>query len=297
MNILIFGSNGRLGRELVERLKSDHQVKALIRSDCDLLYFPNKAGELVVNHYPDVVINASAKNGLEACQKRAFDAFQVNTAALAAMALGAKLCGAMFISFSTDYVFSGDPLGLYEDTPTKPWGVYGRTKLWGEEAIALCTDNYLVFRLSSLYGRDFAGVLQPIKQVDNGAGTISNPVKVLHQYATPTSTKVVADAVSYILDKYSRKDWSRLRGVYHLATKAQGLTKVKFTERLLTSYFGASPNNGAWHITEGKLPEPRPIYMELRSDKFEQTFDYKLPTWDTALEEFLPLITQSGRIP
>lgn len=295
MNVLIFGGTGRLGQELKTRLQRDHFVTALTRVDGDLIN-TSIIWTLVHQHKPDVIINATAKNGLEACKKDPFEAFQVNAAAPAAMAAVAKICGALMIHFSTDYVFSGDPLGLYENTPTKPWGIYGRTKLWGEEAVALCAERYFVFRLSSLYGRDLSGVLQPIKQVQEGAGTPKNPVKVLHQYGSPTSTRMVADAVAHVINNFGRGDWLRLSGVYHLATKTpMGLSKVEFTQYLLMICFGSQPNGGAWNIVEGKLPEPRPIYTELRSDKFEKTFDYLLPTWREALDDMLPLLSKAEK--
>lgn len=289
MNILIFGSNGRLGQALVESLQPHHFITKVTRADGDLIDAAWIASDIINRSRPDVVINASAKNGLEACRDNPFEAVQVNAAAPTIMADAAKACSALMIHFSTDYVFSGSPTGLFEDTPIQPWGVYGRTKRWGEEGVALCAENYFIFRLTSLYGKDLSGVLQPIKQVQDGAGTSSNPVKVLHQFSAPTSTHVVADAVSHVLG-FSRESWEHLKGIYHIATKASGLSKVDFTQYLLCAYFGQGTNGGGWHIVEGNLPEPRPVYTELRADKFERVFRYEFPEWYKALNEMLPLL-------
>lgn len=291
MNIYIFGYTGRLGRELEKRLGREHFVWPFGRSQVDVTNLRDVVTEIEASK-PDVVINATAMNGLEACKNDPLEAIEVNTTAPAAMAAACKNAGALLIHFSSDYVFSGDILGLYEDTPTRPWGIYGKTKLWGEEAIRMCAGSFFVFRLSSLYGHDMAGVLEPLKQAQRGAGTPGNPVKVLHQYCAPTSTRLVAEAVVHVLGEFDKEWWQKHSDVYHLASQAHsngesGVSKLNFTRYLLHHVYG-DPSWGPWSVAEGTLPEPRPIHTVLKSVKFEETFKYKMPTWREDLNSFLP---------
>jgi dTDP-4-dehydrorhamnose reductase len=278
--IMIFGSNGRLGRELCRRFSQseDHDIIDFCRDDLDLTEISRIPSE--ISYYcPDAVINASAFNGIEQCKNDPSSAILINATAVAAMAAACKARDIPFVHYSTDYVFSGDNFGLFEDTPINPWGLYGKSKRWGEEATSWCAGKYFVFRLSSIYGFDISGVLDPLKQAARGKGDKSDPIRVLPQICAPASTRLVADATFHAL-----RNLDVPSGIYHL-TSSQPVWKIQFAEYLLNLV-----NRPDCIVKEGVLADPRPIYSVLVSRKFADVFNYQLPDWRTDLELTLPTL-------
>jgi dTDP-4-dehydrorhamnose reductase len=289
MKVLLFGSTGKVGSELADRLPKDgHNVVALTRKDGDLSN-PFIADKLIELDNPEVVINATAFNGLEACAKEPELAFTINSAAVAHMAIACSKINALFIHLSTDYVFTGHPdkRRLTEEDPVKPCGIYGFTKRAGEEAALAFNSKTLVLRLSSIYGRTFSGPIDAIRQAKEGKGTQDNPILVLHQICCPTSARVVADAIAKVLLKIAflgRGD--NLYGIYHLAT-TEPVWKKRFSESILIQW---SEFKSLYTVCEGTLPIARPIHTALDSSKFISVFGYDLPTWRQDFAATLPFI-------
>lgn len=275
MNITLVGPTGRVGSELFDVLKHKHSVNVITRIDCDLNE-PEKVGRLIRIRKPHVVINAAAYNGMEPCDKDPMMALEINAIAPAIMAAACKDIGARFIHYSTDYVFSGHETGLYENTPTKPSGRYGWSKLKGEEMVSVVGDRWLIFRLSSIYGRSYSGPIDPINQVLQGKGTKENPIKVLHQFCAPTSAREVAIATQHVIEGYPT-----VTGLFHLAT-SEGVWKKDFAKYIIHRVF-----NKDFVVEEGTLPVPRPVYTQLISDKFETTFKLGLRHWESDFEQML----------
>lgn len=210
---------------------------------------------------------------MEACQANPLQALEVNCTAPAIMADAAKKVGALFIHFSTDYVFSGDEAGLYEDTQTNPSGLYGLSKLRGEEMVKICGESYLIIRLSSIYGRTFGGPTDPINQALDGKGlSRNNPIKVLRQLCAPTSARLVAEAVKHVIDTDQTKLFA---DVYHFAT-SEAVWKKNFSEAILQMW---KYRDQGWVVEEGTLPVARPVYTVLKSKSFGEIFDFPIPNW------------------
>lgn len=274
---MIVGPTGRLGQELVSILKFDHQLDLINRLSTDFTASVEKIGRIIRTHKPEVVINATAMNGMEQCAKDPFSAIEINAIVPGVMAGACKDIDARFIHFSTDYVFNGCEGGLREDTFPAPCGTYGRSKYNGEELVQTVGGNYLIFRVSSLYGRMWAGAVEAVNQVLQGKGTAENPIKVLHQFCAPTSTRMVAKAIKHVVENTSDG-----RGLYHLAT-SHGIWKNRFAEWITYEIFGKD-----FVVQEGTLAVPRPEHTQLISTLFEKRFDYKLPSVFTDFSEMLP---------
>lgn len=287
MHIMVFGINGKVGSELIERLTTDH-ITGLTRADADLSQ-PLSAAKWIATQRPDVVINCAAMNGMESVAKNPHLAFLINAAAPAVMAHECAQVGALFIHYSTDYVFNGsrEEESIEETWTPHPTGVYGWTKRAGEDAVTTCGDAYYIFRLSTIYGRQFAGPLDPITQAAKGAGTLSNPIKVIRQFCAPTSARLVADATAHAIKAVSREGWREARGIYHLATR-EGAWRHDFVAWALAAAKVAIERPLAFK--DAKLPLPRPLHSFLCSDKFQARFGYKLPTWREDLAATLPLM-------
>lgn len=278
MRIMIVGPTGRLGQELVAVLKFDHQLDLVNRLSTDFTASVEKVGNIIRTHKPEVVINATAMNGMEQCAADPMSAIEINAMAPAIMAGACKDIGALFIHYSTDYVFQGHEGGLYEHTPPCPTGVYGMSKFQGEEHIKTIGGQSLILRVSSLYGRAWAGAVEAVNQVSShGRGTKENPIKVLHQFCAPTSTRLVAKATKHVIENYPDA-----RGLYHLAT-SHGIWKNRFAEWITHKVFDVD-----FVVQEGTLAVPRPVHTQLVSAAFEERFNYHLSSVFTDFEAMLP---------
>ena len=283
MRITIIGNTGKVGSELVSVLQFTHQIDTINRIDCDLEKEPEKVGRLIQIRKPDIVINATAKNGMEQCAADPMAALEVNAVAPAIMANACKNIGAFFIHFSTDYVFSGKQGGLYETDPLKPSGQYGWSKARGEEMVQFVGDKWAIFRLSSVYGRQWSGPVDPINQVLQGKGTKENPIKVLHQFCCPTSSRTIARAINEVI-----ASGIPIRGIYHLAT-SRGVWKKEYAQHITKAVFQRD-----FVVEEGTLAVPRPVDTMLMTDKFQKVFG-GLPHWRTdfdAMRSFMPKIPE-----
>lgn len=276
MHVMIFGARGKVGSALVERFTrtSDH-VTALTRDDCNLLQ-PTHCGKWIATQRPDVVINATAMNGMEQCDRDPHLAFLVNAAAPLVMAREAQAVGALFVHYSTDYVFSGSApvMPMTESWYVAPSGMYGWSKWMGENAIERTHTPGFIFRLSSVWGNQLGGVLGVLKQACDGQGTEERPIKVLRQWCAPTSAWLIADATAHAVESLSREDWPTDAEVFHLAT-SEPVWKKAHAEWLLKTIFPAEDHV----VQEGELAVPRPVYSFLSSLKFQERFHYPLPDW------------------
>lgn len=273
MRILILGATGNVGRALVRRL--DHHSLYCVegRSDADITNL-DRLTALIGSQQPAVIINATAMNGMEACQADPVTAFMTNAVAPTKIAELAANIDALFIHFSTDYVLPGHDmtaLMMDEGILPDPWGIYGYSKYAGELGIeAICT-NTITLRLSSIYGDTPSGPTQVLEQARRGRGTVENPIEVLRQFTCPTSARLVADATAHIIDTVPCGRWPEVAGLYHFAT-SKAVWKKDFAKFVLGPDLLVVEGTG--------LEMERPLCSVLDSSKFERTFGYKIPTYE-----------------
>ncbi|MES9898643.1 MAG: NAD(P)-dependent oxidoreductase [Sedimenticola sp.] len=150
--VLILGHTGKMGLALCDAFADDYEVVGLNSSDFNAI----NANSLLTHikaHSPDIVINTAAALGIDVCEQNPLSAFQVNTAFPRFLAEISNQHNFQLIHFSTDAVFSDAEGGYYseEDRPS-PLNVYGATKLAGDWSVADVADNYLIARISVLFG-------------------------------------------------------------------------------------------------------------------------------------------------
>lgn len=207
--VLLFGANGQLGHDLLNRLKDEYDVTGIVRDDCDVTDIAS-VEQAIVGHKPGIIINCVAYNKVEDAENNVELAYAVNAFAPYHMAKLANSIGAIFVHVSTDYVFDGTKGSAYlESDPTCPINVYGLSKRDGEELALLAVNECYVFRTSGLYGLNSGGgkgynfVTRMLRSCDGEVQVVDD------QFVSPTYTVDLADAIYGILKRRAPF------GVYH----------------------------------------------------------------------------------
>ena len=150
MKILITGSSGQVGHALVKNL-NNHQIIPLTRKDCNLDK-PDQIKKIIDRHLPDLIINSAAYTAVDHAESEKDLAYRINCDAPKVIAQKAYECNIPLFHFSTDYVFNGEKeYGYLEDDIAHPLGIYGKSKLAGENAIREVGGQFYIFRTSWVY--------------------------------------------------------------------------------------------------------------------------------------------------
>lgn len=236
MKILLFGATGRLGKRVREALMKKHDI--IMPAHTQMPVESKRLPEYIDSIRPQIIINCSAYNGLEACRENPRGAMEVNCMAVGVMAAEAMRIKCGFIHFSTDYA---EPAV----------DIYGATKYAGEK-LALIYSGATVFRIMSIYDpRDMAGSLSPVKGFIEGKGKIDSPIKVFYQITAPTYTGWLAKVTAAFVEKYG---WKDAPGFYCMAPFGK-TRKLNFGHEAVKLFCGSN----YCVIEEGAdLPIPRP---------------------------------------
>lgn len=287
MRIVLIGKNGQLGCEFQLTLPILGEVFHLSRNELDLT-IPASINKTITELKPKIIINASAYTEVDLAESQVDRALLVNAAAPGILAETARQLGAVFVHYSTDYVFDGNTQRPYtENDPTTPINEYGKSKYLGEQNIQQAGDAYLIFRTSwvySLRGNSF------VNKVLGWARKHSTLKIVSDQISSPTWARALAEVTTAALmgnrDGLVEKVRER-RGIYHLA--GSGFTsRYEWAKRILA----LDPNRTGQLVQsiepvsseEFPTPAQRPLFTALDCSKFEQTFGLQLPGWEESLQ-------------
>ncbi|MDE7305402.1 MAG: dTDP-4-dehydrorhamnose reductase [Alistipes sp.] len=279
MNILVTGANGQLGSSLRNAARNSND-NYLFTDVADLDITDTRAVEkMVADNGIEVVINCAAYTNVDKAEDDSELAETLNAGAVRNLARAVKACNGTLIHISTDYVFGG-ALGntpRKEDEPANPTGVYGKTKLHGEQAIFDSGCSHLIFRtawLYSEYGKNFVKTMLDL--------TASRPELnvVFDQAGTPTYAQDLADALVRIV---SDRKFAGREGVYHYSN--EGVCSWYDFTRMIASIAGhASCDIRPCHSDEFPSKVVRPSYSVLDKTKFKETFGLEVPYWVDSLK-------------
>ncbi|NMA07107.1 MAG: dTDP-4-dehydrorhamnose reductase [Ruminococcaceae bacterium] len=288
MKILVTGSNGQLGSELINRLNDNERKPgnlpvSLINSevlgiDIDVLDITDevKVREFVQNGRFDCVINCAAFTNVDKAEESIEQATAVNTTAPGFLAKVASETGAKFIHISTDYVFSGEgDIPFKENDVKKPNTVYGKTKLAGEDLVLSNNSDSLIVRTAWLYGyrgRNF------VKTIVNLAKERDIITVVNDQFGNPTNAADLAQSI-LMLTSIGAK------GIYH-CTNSGICSWYEFAKEIV----GLSRlDSKVVPCTTEEFPSPakRPKFSALDNSKLEKTLGIKMRSWQEAIKEYL----------
>ena len=317
MNILVTGANGQLGNEMrivtkgsndryiftdvcdehpesiemLHKLAGDDVDTSIIKLDITNL---DAIRTMVKENDIKVIVNCAAwtnVDGAEDPEKYGLVEL-LNAKAPENLAIAMKEVDGLLVHISTDYVFGGDPYNTpcKEDQKGTPTGVYGLTKLQGEQAIQSTGVNHLIFRTAWLYsefGKNF------VKTMLNLTATKPQLKVVFDQVGTPTYARDLADVILTALEDYklslnsqpSTLNYAK-SGIYHFSN--EGVCSWFDFTKMIAEYAG---NSGCGiqpcHSDEFPSPVKRPAYSVLDKTKIKETFGLKVPYWTDSLQKCL----------
>jgi dTDP-4-dehydrorhamnose reductase len=284
MKILVAGAQGQLARALAEaaRRHGSHQVVALGRPQLDLLDHATIA-KAMADLEPDLLVNAAAYTAVDKAESDMETAFAVNRDGAGALAAAARASDIPITHVSTDYVFDGRKIGAYVETDaTNPLGVYAKSKLEGELAVASANPRHLILRTAWLYAPYGANFLRTMLRLARERPELR---VVDDQHGQPTYVPHLAEAILAIAKALSNKQGQGRWGTYHIAaggeTTWHGFAGaiVRAGARLGTPQVPVIP------ITTAEYPTlaARPANSRLDCSKLERTFGVRLPHWQQGL--------------
>ncbi len=294
MNILVTGANGQLGNEMriVATDSSDNyifsdinQLEGVETAYLDITDF-DAVQAFVSDNNIDAIINCAAYTNVDAAETNEALAETLNAKAPENLAKAIKAVDGLLVHISTDYVFGGDPYNTpcREDQKGTPTGVYGLTKLHGEEAIQKTDCNYIIIRTAWLYsefGKNFC------KTMLNLTATKPELKVVFDQVGTPTYALDLAKVIKIIVEKF---DESKI-GIYNYSNEGV-CSWFDFAKMIARISKQNSCDINPCHSDEFPSPVVRPSYSVLDKTKIKEVFDLKIPYWVDSLEQCITSINK-----
>ncbi|PAA16143.1 dTDP-4-dehydrorhamnose reductase [Pseudomonas fragi] len=283
MNILVSGKTGQVAVELQKHLAGQGNLTVLGRDVLDLSQ-PEQIRAQVRAHKPDLIIIAAAHTAVDQAESEPELAFAINASAPGVFAEEAAALGIPLIHYSTDYVFDGSkPAPYTEDDATNPLGVYGKSKLAGELAIAASGAQHLILRTSWVYsthGKNFLLTMQRLLQERPELRVVAD------QIGAPTWAGTIARSTRALIERWQAGD-AGAWGTYHLTAQGE------------TSWFGFTQAIAAHLSAQGKTcatlepipasayptPAARPQNSRLDCSKLAREWGVTQPDWEAALSE------------
>jgi dTDP-4-dehydrorhamnose reductase len=280
MNILVTGANGQLGNCIRNASKSsaDNYIFTDV-AELDITD-ANAVGRMVADNEVSVIINCAAYTNVDKAEDDAAFAEVLNADAVRNLAEAVKANNGTLIHVSTDYVFGGNfgntPRG--EDEIANPTGVYGETKLHGEQTIKQSGVKALIFRtawLYSEYGKNF------VKTMLNLTAEKPQLKVVFDQCGTPTYAQDLADAIFRIVET---RRYEGNEGIYHYSNEGV-CSWFDFTKMIAEIAGTTGCDIQPCHSSEFPSKVVRPAYSVLDKTKFKETFGITIPYWTDSLKK------------
>jgi dTDP-4-dehydrorhamnose reductase len=286
MKILVTGANGQVGHCLQQQLsESNWEFVALTRAELDISD-AHAVENTVQQIRPDIIINAAAYTAVDKAEQERELAFAINRDGPANLARAAKQINAAIFHISTDYVFAGDATGTYsEDEPTAPQGIYGQSKLEGEQAVAAANDKHIILRTAWVFGEHGNNFVKTMIRL--GANRDALGI-VADQEGGPTYAGDIARALITIAQQYAAEKniaW----GIYHYS----GLPHISwfgFAQHIFAEvdqaklYAKNIPQLNAITTADYPTPAKRPANSKLDCNKIQRAFGIAASNWQLALK-------------
>jgi dTDP-4-dehydrorhamnose reductase len=281
--ILVIGSNGQLGNCFKKRssdFDSEFEFNFAGSDDLDITN-QSSVDDFIDNYKPDFCINAAAYTAVDLAEKEVEKAFSVNADGVAYIAEACKNSRAILIHISTDYVFDGDTnISYSEDNFTNPQGVYGASKLKGEELALDINPQTIVIRTSWLYSefnKNFVKTMLHLFSVKDELGIVAD------QFGQPTNANDLANAVMKIIESVPTSF-----GVFHFSNYPE-TNWFEFASKI-AEFSDSKIKLKAITTKEFPTPAMRPKRSTMALDKIEKVYHIEPIYWEHSLEECIEIL-------
>ena len=278
MKIIITGTNGQVGHALVGAL-TNHEVISVNRKQCDLIN-QDQILRMIDSYQPDLIINPAAYTRVDQAEDEPELAFKINADAPKLIAKKALECHIPFIHFSTDLVFDGKKKSPYcESDSTNPLGVYGASKLAGEEAIQIVGGQAYIFRTSWVYsdiGHNFYLTMKRLSQKKDELNVVSDQVGV------PTSSYFIAAQIQKIIPQLNQVN----PGIFHLVPNGHS-SWYEFTKEIIIKTNPGFDITKIYPIKAEEYPSKarRPLNSILENINIKKAFMLEFEDWQSELKK------------
>lgn len=276
MRVLVIGAAGQLGQATVARLSSRHDVTTCARQDVDLRDHAAMRA-FVLARKPEAIVNCAAFNNVDAAEDDPRMALDINAMAVRTLARSAADLDALFLHFSTDFVFAGTSSTPYTETDApEPQSVYAQSKLVGEWLASVSPQHY-VFRVESLFGgpRGRSSVDKIVDAVRAGTDT---PV-FFDRFVSPSFVDDVADALTHAIE--TRVPF----GLYHCVNSGVA-TWLEVAREIARQLDRPETMLKPVSVNDVKLRAARPRYAALSNAKLAAA-GFAMPSWQDAIGRYL----------
>jgi len=282
MKVLVTGVTGQLGSEVVARFRLlGHEVIAADRHMLDF-FQPAQTAAMIRAQQPDWVINCAAYTQVDKAESEPEQAFIINRDTPAQLARAVAAYGGRLLQLSTDFVFDGMQTRPYvEDDATNPLGVYGRSKLEGEQAVQRELPEAVILRTAWVYGVHGHNFVKTMLRL----ATAGKPLRVVSdQRGTPTWTSDIVAVIVALVDQQAS-------GVFHFTaageTSWHGFASAILEEAANAGFTIKTEKIEPIATTDYPTPATRPAYSVLNTDKISACLPFTIPAWRDSLKNML----------
>ena len=296
MRIVVTGGPGQLVLSMAERgALAGHEVIAVGPPHLDLSAPDDVAVHAAIAAAnPDAIVNAAVHTAVDKAESERDLAFAINAAGAGAVARAAARLDVPLVHVSTDYVFSGAKVKPYVETdPTGPTGVYGASKLAGEDAVRASGADFAILRTAWVYspfGANFVKTMLRLAETRDELGVVDD------QRGCPTSALDLADVLIAVAANLKARSDLPLRGLFHATGSGEG-TWADFAEAIFaTSAANGGPSARVNRIATADYPTPakRPANSRLDCSKLAAVHRVQLPQWRQSVEQVTARLVREG---
>lgn len=276
MKILVTGSNGQLGFDIVKMLRENKYMNIYNfgRSEMDITDF-KKMKKIIIDIYPDIIIHCAAYTKVDDAEENRAICEKVNVEGTKNLVKISKIINSKFIYISTDYVFNGNKNAKYkEDDYCSPKSIYGTTKYLGELESKKIKKHFIV-RVSWLFGKNGNNFVKKIIDLSKNQKVIR---VVSDQIGSPTYTLDVSKKIIEIMT-------SNMYGTYHITN--EGSCSWYVFAKFILKYIGSETIVEAVKTIDFPQKASRPLNSVLSNEKLIKSGFGNMPTWEDALKRFL----------
>lgn len=287
MNIFITGGNGQVGFELQRKFAIFGNILAPTRQELDLTN-AQAVNAYLAEHKPALILNAAAYTAVDKAESEPEQAKRLNAGLPAQLAQYAAQHDITLVHYSSDYVYPGSGSEPWqENSPTGPLGVYGQTKLEGDNAVSESGANHLIFRTSWVYaarGNNFMKTMLRLGRERDALSIVND------QIGAPTPARLIAQVTAMPFTTRDSKFIIHIpQGIYHLAPRGEtswhGFARLIFEQASELGEVLAITPEGTAGIPTSNYPTPaqRPLNSRIALGKLENALGVTLPSWQSQL--------------